>query len=182
MSEGEEHAQSYAEQGYGGSDYAFLVSHYPFQGRLVVFPEPYGEKCFFRDAVTLDLVIEHVAAEHRSECKGYERRCEKGRDERHSERCKHSAFHSGEEEKRDEADYYYEGGVQYRHSDFPGRIKYHVQNRTPPVFREGLVRPDMFPDIFHIDYGVVHQRAYGYGETSQTHGVYGHSEPVQSQY
>ena len=40
----------------------------------------------------------------------------------------------------------------------------------------------MLPDIFYIDDGIIHQRTDGDGQTSETHRVDGHAEPVQHKY
>ena len=182
MPECEEQSEGHAEQSQGRSHDTFLVSHYPFEGFPVVFFQPYREEGFFRYTVSFHLVVKHVAAENRCQCQCHEGRSEECGDECHSERCKHASLHSGQEEKRYETDDDDEGGVQDRHPDFFRSFEHYFQYGQPFRCRQCLVRPDMFPDIFHIHYGIVHERAYGYGQTSETHGVDGHAHPVQCQY
>ena len=116
---------------------------------------------------------QHVARHDRCQRHGYQQRGQQRDDEGDAERFEHASLHSAEEEERHEGDDGDESGVHDGDADFARGVVNHLQAFLPFGFGTGIVFPQPFVDILHVDDGVVYERADGDGHAAEAHGVDG---------
>ena len=180
-SEAEEHAKSDDKQSQDASQCDFFMPEHPFQRHAVPLLKPSHQRRVLAGLVAA-FAAEKEAAEHRGQCQcdqcGGEKCCDKG----NSERSEHTAFHSCQEEKRNEADHDDEGRVENRKTHLTGSIENHLDNGLALRLRKFPVLAQMLEHIFHVNDGVIHQRADGNRHTSDTHRIDSQSHKLQCQY
>ncbi len=92
---------------------------------------------------------------------------------------KHPSLHPGEEKQRQETRNYDERRIENRGTHLLGSFVDHLHNRFAVGLWQVSVLAQPFVDIFHIHYGVIDERTYCYGYTSEAHGVDTHVHQPQ---
>ena len=122
------------------------------------------------------VAVQQIAAQHRGQGQGYNRRGKQGYNKSNTQRYQHTSFHPRQEKERQETYHYNQCRVQYRHSYFTGSIKHDLLRGTLLVSRKQAILTQSFIYIFHINNRIVHQRPDSNCHTSQAHRVYGQSQ------
>ena len=181
VAQGKEEAQGYEEHGNGRTQDRLAVAQCPLKCDGIILAQPHGNETFLRQSLPL-LASEQIAAQHRGQ-----RQCHHGRsDQRHNkgdaQRNQHAPFHTGEEEQGNEADDDNQGRVENRHTYLLRGVEHDVHYRLTFRQRFHLILAQTFPDILHVDNGIIDQRTDGNRHTTERHGVDGHAHPVKHQH